>query len=112
MDEVKKENIPINVQLLSDAIIELNILRRNIVLYPHEHPILKDSVKRTIDLLKKLFELRSNITLGIAKDVLVFDKYTLDKKNPVFREFALIFYSKGVAAISFYSGLDARELIW
>lgn len=112
MDEVKKEKIPINVQLLSDAIIELNILRRNIVLYPHEHPILKDSVKRTIDLLKKLFELRSNITLGIAKDVLVFDKYTLDKKNPVFREFALILYSKGVAAISFYSGLDARELIW
>jgi len=107
MDEVK---LPGDVRLLSEAVTELNISRKNVELYPPEHPIIKNSLDRTLELLKKLFQRRSAITLGIAKNTLVVDDHNLDKKNPVFQDFALSIYSKGIAAITFYSGLDVKDL--
>ncbi len=111
MEEEKQEKLPIDARLLSDAIIELNISRRSVGLYPPEHPIVKESIGKAFELLKRLFDLRSSITLGIAKDTLVIDEYVLDRKNPVFREFALSLHSKGIAAVTFYSGLESEELV-
>ncbi|MEW6068300.1 MAG: HEAT repeat domain-containing protein [Nitrospirota bacterium] len=111
MEEEKQEKLPIDARLLSEAVIELNISRRSVGLYPSDHSITKESINRAYELLKKLFELRNSITLGIAKDILVIDEYTLDKKNPVFLEFALSLHEKGIASITFYSGLETEELI-
>ncbi len=106
-----QEKLPIDAKLLSDAIIELNISRRSVGLYPSDHPITKQFISRAYEFLKKLFELRSGITLGIAKDILMIDEYTLDKKNPIFREFALALHTKGIAAVTFHSGLEEKELL-
>jgi len=110
-EEKKQKKLPIDARLLSEAVIELNISRRSIGLYPPDHPIAKESINRAFDLLKNLFEIRSSITLGIAKNTLVIDEYTLDKKNPVFSEFALSLHDKGLAAITFYNGLEVEELV-
>jgi HEAT repeat protein len=110
-EDLKQEKLPIDARLLSDAVVELNTSRRSVGLYPPDHPILKDSINRAFDFLKRLFELRSSITLGIAKDALVIDEYTLDRKNPVFQEFALSLHGKGIAAVTFYSGLEVEELL-
>jgi hypothetical protein len=108
MDEVK---LPNDIRLLSEAVIELNISRKNVELYPPDHPIIKDSIDRALEHLKNLLKSRSAITLGIAKNMLVIDDFTLDKKNPIFQDFALSLYGKGIAAITFYSGLDVKNLI-
>ena len=110
MEEKKREKLPIDAKLLSDAVIELNISRRSVGLYPREHPIARESIEKAFGFLEKLFELRSSITIGIAKDTLVIDEYTLDRKNPVFKEFALSVHSKGIAAVTFYTGLEKEEL--
>jgi hypothetical protein len=111
MDETKQEKLPIDARLLSEAVIELNISRRSVGLYPPEHPILRSSIEKAFELLRKLFEMRSSIALGIAKDALVIDEYTLDKKNPVFQEFALSLHRKGIAAVTFDSALEVGELV-
>ncbi|MCL5024365.1 MAG: HEAT repeat domain-containing protein [Nitrospirae bacterium] len=111
MEEKRSEKLPIDAKLLSDAVIELNISRRSVSLYPPEHPITRESIEKAFEFLKKLFELRSSITIGIAKDTLVVDEYTLDRKNPVFKEFALSVHNRGIAAITFYSGLGVEELL-
>lgn len=111
MEDEKLEKIPIDARLLSDAVIELNISRRSVGLYPREHPITRDSLERAFGFLQKLFELRGSITLGIAKDVLMIDEYVLDKRNPVFKEFAVSLHSKGLAAVTLYSGLVIEELL-
>ena len=111
MEEKKQEKLPIDAKLLSDAIIELNISRRSVGLYPPDHPIVEQSIARAFELLQKLFELRSSITLGIAKETLIIDEYSLDKKNPVFSEFALSLHDKGIAAITFFNGLETNDLI-
>ncbi len=110
MDKTDKEKIPIDAKLLSDAIIEFNITRRSVSLYPRDHPVTRDSLERAYSYLKRLFEIRPSITLGVAKDTLLIDEYTLDRRNPVFREFGLALHSKGIASVSFYSGLTMDEL--
>jgi hypothetical protein len=105
------EKMPIDAKLLSDAVIELNISRRSVGLYPREHPITRESIERAYGFIQRLFEFRSLITLGTVKDALVIDDYMLDRKNPVFREFAISLYARGIAAITFYSGLTIEELL-
>ncbi len=110
MPEEKQEKLPLDAKLLSDAVIELNISRRSVGLYPPEHPIVRTSIERAFDHLQKLFEIRVEITLGIAGDVLIIDEYTLDRRNPVFREFAQALHTKGIAAVTFSLGLGQRDL--
>jgi hypothetical protein len=113
MDNQERENKkqqPLDAKLLSDAVIELNISRRSVGLYPAEHPITRQSIHNAHELLKKLFEIRHSITLGVAKDVIMVDEYTLDKKNPVYTEFALALHSKGIASVTFHAGLEENEL--
>ncbi|MBI5076711.1 MAG: HEAT repeat domain-containing protein [Nitrospirae bacterium] len=57
-----------------------------------------------------LFEIRAEITLGIARDALIVDEFTLDRRNPVFREFAQTLHTKGIAAVTFSTGLNQRDL--
>ncbi len=110
MQEKKQEKLPLDAKLLSEAVIELNISRRSVSMYPADHPIVKESIERAFVCLKKLFEIRSAITLGIAGDTLVVDEYKLDRKNAVFREFANSVHSRGISAITFSSGLSKEEL--
>jgi len=110
MPDEKQEKLPLDAKLLSDAVIELNISRRSVGMYPPEHPIVRTSIERAFEHLQKLFEIRVEITLGIAGDVLIVDEYTLDRRNPVFREFARTLHMKGIAAITFSLGLDQQDL--
>lgn len=111
MAEEKQEKLPLDAKLLSDAVMELNISRRSVGLYPVEHPLVKESIGRAYRHLEKLLEIRFSITLGIAKNALVIDEYALDKRNPVYREFAVALHEKGIAAVTFSSGLTQQELI-
>jgi HEAT repeats/PBS lyase HEAT-like repeat len=104
------EKIPLDARLLSDAIIELNISRRNVSVYPQNHPSVERSLSRAFELMQKLFELRPEITLAVAKDTLIIDDYYLEKKNPVYREFALQLSNMNIAYITFITGLTKEEL--
>jgi HEAT repeat protein len=106
----KEEKIPLDARLLSDAIIELNISRRNVSIYPRDHPSVDKSLSRAFEYMQKLFELRPEITLAIARDTLIIDGYYLDKKNPVYREFALNLSRMNIAHVTFTTGLTKDEL--
>jgi hypothetical protein len=106
----EKEKQPFDARLLNDAIIELNISRRNVSIYPRNHPLVEGSLNRAFEFLQKLFDLRVEVTLGIAKDTLIIDDYFLDKKNPVYKEFALTLNSMNIASVTFIKGLTKDEL--
>lgn len=106
-----KEQLPLDAKLLSLAIIELNISRRNVAVYPINHPSIKQSIDRAYKHLQSLFELRNEITLAIAKDTLVIDEYFLDKRNPVYAEFALTLHKIGIVSITFIAGISEDEII-
>jgi len=97
--------------LLTTFLHELNISRRQLSLYPPEHPQIVNSVNRTLDILGNLFFADRVITLGIAPDTLYFEQLWLDKEDSTNREFASFFFNLGIASISFRHGLNGPELI-
>ncbi len=111
MEEKKLDKLPIDARLLSNAVIELNISRRNVSIYPIGHQIVRTSIDRSFENLAKLFELRKEVTLSLARDAVIIDEYLVDKKNPVLKDFALSIYNMGIASITFMNGLTKEELI-
>lgn len=102
--------LPFDTKLLSDAVIELNISRKNIGIYPPGHIQIIRSIDRTFEILTRLFEIRPELTLGVAKDTLLVGQNYLDRKNPVYRDFALSLNQLGIAAVTFMRGLTTEEL--
>ncbi|VAX29337.1 hypothetical protein MNBD_NITROSPIRAE02-465 [hydrothermal vent metagenome] len=105
-----RERLPLDAQLLSEAIFELNVSRRNVNIYPAGHPSVERSLNRAFNCLEKLFELRPEITFAVAKDTIVIDNSVLDKKNAAYREFALHLSGMNIAYVTFISGLPKEEL--
>ena len=103
--------VPLDYRLLSEAVIELNISRKNVGIYPPGHIQITRSIDRAYDILQRLFEIRPEMTLGVAKDTLLVGHDYLDQKNPVYRDFALSMNQQGIAAVTFVRGLDKDELI-
>lgn len=106
----RKEKLPLDARMLSDAIIELNIARRNVSVYPKGHHLVEKSLDRAFGFFKGLFELRNEITIAVAKDMLIIDGQSLDRKNPVYREVALSFSNLNIASVTFIGGLTKDEI--
>ncbi|EKD34249.1 MAG: PBS heat-like protein repeat-containing protein [uncultured bacterium] len=106
-----ERELPLDTQLLSEAVIELNISRKNVGTYPPGHIQITKSIERAYDILLRLFELRSEMTLGVAKDTLMVGRDYLDQKNPVYRDFAFSMSKQEIAAVTFISGLAKEELV-
>ena len=70
----QSEKVPGDVRLLSDAIIELNISRRNVSIYPPNHTSVERSLSQSFELMEKLFQLRPDIILKLTKEVLALMK--------------------------------------
>lgn len=103
--------IPLDTRLLSEAVIELNISRKNVGIYPPGHIQITKSIDRAFEMLQKLFEIRDEMTLGVAKDTLLVGQDYLDQKNLVYRDFALSMNQQEIAAVTFIRGLDKDELV-
>jgi len=107
----KERDIPLDTRLLSEAVIELNISRKNVGIYPPGHMQITKSIDRAYEILQKLFEIRGEMTLGVAKDTLLVGRDYLDQKNPVYRDFALSMSQQEIAAVTFIAGLQREELV-
>lgn len=106
-----ESEIPLDTRLLSEAVIELNISRKNVSIYPPGHIQITKSIERTYQLLQKMFEIRSEMTLGVAKDVLLVGQDYLDPKNPVYRDLAISMSQLEIASVTFISGMEKEELV-
>ena len=109
--QAPEREVTIDTRLLSDAVIELNISRKNVSIYPPGHLQITKSIDRAFEVLMKMFEIRQEMTLGIAKDTLFVGQNYLDQRNPVYRDFALSLNQQGIAAVTFIRGLDRAELV-
>jgi hypothetical protein len=105
------KNTQLDNQALSDFIYDLNIARRQLALYPEEHPQLQQSHARVLQVLAKLCQVSDVVTLGIAPETLMYEQQWLDADNPVYRDFAHFLSARDIASISFHRALDIAELI-
>lgn len=112
MDYSNVQHLPdLDTRMLSNFIYEINIARRHMSTYPTGHPMIGMATDKVLNLLEHLFEFRPEIGFGVARDALMFEGEWLDRKNPVYRDFAAFLFSRGIAAIHFMRHADRDEFI-
>ncbi len=109
-DETGQDHSDLN-ELLSQIIIELNVLRKNVVLYPSSHPGVAASLDRVHDSLEKLCRLNPELTVGAAKDCLIVNKQCMDRKRPGNKQFALALSQRAIAAVTFIGVVKKEEIL-
>ena len=105
-----EKNIPAN-QELAEAVIELNITRKNALIYPDGHAQVEQSLERSIHALNLIFNSRDKFTITIAEDALLIGKEYLDKKNKIFKEFSIPLKQHDIVSVTFLKGLEKEELL-
>lgn len=112
MGHSSQQHLPdLDTQMLSNFIYEINIARRHMSTYPTGHPMIDRATDKVLSLLERLFEFRPEIGFGVARDALMFEGEWLDRKNPVYRDFATFLFKRGIAAIHFMRHADRDEFI-
>ncbi len=96
---------------LSNFVHELNVFRRQVMLYPAAHPKTLAGANRILVELNKLAHHSASISLGITPDNLMFNNTFLDPDNPSCRDLGSFFSRLDIAVITFFQGLTATELI-
>jgi len=97
--------------LVFDFIRAMNIARRNLVAYPRGHSLVVESFEKVRAILQDFFEFSNHFTLGIAKDTLMLGTKALDRKIPVFQNFAQTLFEHGIVSLTFFRDLTVDELM-
>ncbi len=106
----EKTGLNLDTKVLSEFIYALNIARRQILSYPPGHPIINAAAEKLLALMPQMFEFRSDITIGIARDTLLVGNQALDNTNPIYRDFAKNLFDAKVASLTINSDVTAAEI--
>jgi hypothetical protein len=99
----------IDTKALSGLIIEFNIAHRNYRSYPSGHPLIESSLNKLLTRYNELMGQKYELSIGVARDSLMFENTYLDKNNPVYRDFARSLFQCGIGALIFRHGLTASD---
>ena len=103
--------VPAEIKLLAELIILLNILKKNLAIYPDGHHLTTQSTNAAIAAVEKCFQLSPVINIGAVKDNLFAAGRRLEGKSSVFRDVALSLTRLGIASISLVKGIAPDELV-
>lgn len=95
---------------LADFLIELSIALHKHTMYPEGHPSLEPAVVGVIRRAEHLFEGRTTLALGVARQQLVIEGVATDAKNPLLAELAGRLHRHHLGAVTFHRGLRVNEV--
>jgi len=91
-------------------LIELSIALHKHTMYPEGHPSLEPTIVAVIRRAEHLFEGRSTLALGVARNQLVIEGVATDPKNPLLAELAGRLHRHHLGAVTFHHGLRVNEV--
>ncbi|MFQ6082141.1 MAG: HEAT repeat domain-containing protein [Candidatus Aminicenantia bacterium] len=106
----RESGSPIQTNLLTQVISEMNIARKKIAFYPPGHSLIEKHMKKLFVLLEKIFEQNKEISLGIAKDKVIFNNILLEANNLGVQEFAQTLFNHGIIFLIINPGITSDEL--
>lgn len=96
--------------VLAKFVYELNITRRQILIYPPHHPLIDQALDNAMRYLNQVLEFNPILELGIAEDKLLLGNGVLDQNNPVFKDFAKSLFAHQIATLRFSWGVTSEQL--
>src|SRR5216110_4135095 len=95
---------------LADFLIELSIALHKHAMYPEGHPSLAPAAAGVTRRAEHLFEGRTTVALGVARQQLVIEGVATDPKNPLLAELAGRLHRHHLGAVTFHRGLRVSEV--
>ncbi len=95
---------------LADFLIELSIALHKHAMYPEGHPSLAPAAAGVTRRAEHLFEGRSTLALGVARQQLVIEGVATDAKNPLLAELAGRLHRHHLGAVTFHRDLRTSEV--
>src|SRR6266702_7935349 len=95
---------------LADFLIELSIALHKHAMYPEGHPSLAPAAAGLARRAERLFEDRTTLALGVARQQLVIEGVATDPKNPLLSELAGRLHRHHLGAVTFHRGLRVTEV--
>jgi hypothetical protein len=95
---------------LADFLIELSIALHKHAMYPEGHPSLEPAAAGVTRRAELLFEGRTTLALGVARQQLVIEGVATDPKNPLLAELAGRLHRHHLGAVTFHRGLRVAEV--
>ncbi len=99
-----------NIGLVAKAVIELQIARRTLSIYPITHEQVKRSIVKAFKSLGQIFGSEENITLIVLKEGIGVDDRILDAKSPVLADFAGVLKNYQIATVTIKKNININEL--
>ena len=96
---------------LADFLIELSIALHKHSMYPEGHPSLAPAAAGVTRRAEHLFEDRTTLALGVARQQLVIEGVATDPKNPLLAELAGRLHRHHLGAVTFQRGLRVSEVL-
>lgn len=96
---------------IHQAIVDLCIARRTLLIYPASHDQVKSSLRRAYQNLSGVLELESTITLMVLKEDLGVNNRILDAKSATFSDLAAVLRQYQIAALTIAKGLEFKEFV-
>jgi hypothetical protein len=96
---------------LADFLIELSIALHKHTMYPEGHPSLEPAVVAVTRRAEHLFEGRSTLALGVARNQLVIEGVATDPRNPLLAELAGRLHRHHLGAVTLQRGLRVTEVV-
>jgi hypothetical protein len=96
---------------IHQAVMDLCIARRTLLIYPSSHDQVKRSLHRAYHSLTAVLEPESSITLTVMKEGLAVNDRVLDSRNTAFADLAAVFKQYQIAALTISKGLGSKELV-
>ena len=96
---------------LADFLIDLSIALHKHTMYPEGHPSLDPAVVAVTRRAEHLFEGRSSLALGVARNQLVIEGVATDPKNQLLAELAGRLHRHHLGAVTFQRGLRVNEVV-
>lgn len=102
---------PLAIKAVADAVMDLNIARKNMLIYPSSHEQVQRSQLRACRSMWDAAQQISPLTLTVMQECLVIDRRSLDEKNTVFKELAGILKQRSIAALTILPDFTEQEWV-
>jgi len=100
-----------DLKLVSDIIVQLNIVRKNTKMYPNGHPAMETSVNRALSFLDSHFAYADELAMAVTANSLIIGEQHLPSSHPIFAEFAFFLHEQSVYSICIKQGVTGDELV-
>ncbi|RJQ84620.1 MAG: hypothetical protein C4519_04595 [Desulfobacteraceae bacterium] len=99
-----------SLKLTADALVELNIARKNMLIYPESHEQVRRSAQRSGHAMRKSAERFATLQVVVLQEQLAIGTQPLEARSTALKELVTAFKKRGIAAITF--GKEFTEAEW